>query len=70
MRALGIQRALENHPLSLFLIDLERDLKVQCENISSLEEIRWLQNSFSTWVNDSDYNTEFYHSQALARCLT
>ncbi|XP_028757951.1 uncharacterized protein LOC114717017 [Neltuma alba] len=61
----SIRRSLEESPFSLHLLNLERKLLVEYEDICLSEELLWLQNSRNQWINDGDRNTKFYHTKAL-----
>ena len=65
-RLRGIQVALASNPTS-FLVNLERDLRVEFMEVSKLEEEFWALKSRITWLVEGDRNRGFYHTTALVR---
>ncbi|XP_028785100.1 uncharacterized protein LOC114741006 [Neltuma alba] len=63
----GVQKALERNPFNSYLLEIERALLDDYENVCMQEEILWLQKSRSQWICDGDRNTHYYHTKALIR---
>lgn len=59
-----VQVALSTNPNN-FLVEMERDLKLEFTEISKFEEEFWAMKSRITWLVDGDRNTSFYHTLAL-----
>ncbi|KAF3965733.1 hypothetical protein CMV_010108 [Castanea mollissima] len=59
----GIQAAFSVNP-NTFLVDLERDLRAEFNEIAKLEEEFWAMKSRITWLVEGDRNTSFYHTSA------
>ncbi|XP_075634949.1 uncharacterized protein LOC142607348 [Castanea sativa] len=62
----GIQAALSVNPNTV-LVDLERDLRAEFNEIAKLEEEFWAMKSRITWLVEGDRNTSFYHTSASVR---
>ena len=60
----GIQATLSINPNN-FLVDLERELRVEYHEIAELEEEFWAMKSQITWLVEGDRNTNFYHISTL-----
>lgn len=65
-RIRGFQRATQfrDNP---FLENLEVRLKEELQDILNREEIMWFQKARTTWMNDGDRNTKFYHTKTKVR---
>lgn len=50
-----------------FLIKLEKNLRVEFEEVIKLEEDFWLMKARILWLVEGDRNTAFYHTSALIR---
>lgn len=60
-RISGIQKCLENY-YSKKLVDLEKDLRAELENVLDNEELLWKQKSRKDWLTLGDRNTRYFHS--------
>ena len=65
-RLLGIQVALSIRP-NRFLLELERQLRLEFHDISKIEEGFGPMKSRITWLVEGDRSTRFYHTLALVR---
>ncbi|XP_028773891.1 uncharacterized protein LOC114730946 [Neltuma alba] len=66
-RISGVQKKLEESPLSHQLQKLNRDLCQEYESICLQEELLWIQKSRSDCINLGDRNTAYYHRKAKIR---
>ncbi|GKV17362.1 hypothetical protein SLEP1_g27876 [Rubroshorea leprosula] len=62
----GIQQALQSKNSS-FLIDLEKTLSKEYQDILKYEEDMWFMKSRIQWIQNGDRNTKFFHVSALKR---
>ena len=62
----GIQQALESY-YSQGLLNLEKQLKTDLEEVLTEEEIIWHQKSRRDWLILGDCNTSYYHHKTLSR---
>ena len=62
----GIQKALSFRPC-LALLELEKELTLQYQNILHLEEEFWSLKSWLQWTNLGDRNTTFFHLSTICR---
>ncbi|XP_056692109.1 uncharacterized protein [Spinacia oleracea] len=62
----GIQLALANK-YSGFLVNLERDLLKQLDDILNKERLIWAQKAGMNWRKYADYNTKYFHILAKIR---
>ena len=65
-RLRGIQRAFESY-YSWGLVDLEKKLKADLEEVLTQEEIIWHQKARRDWLLLGDRNTSYYHHKTLSR---
>lgn len=65
-RIAGIQKVLcrQNVP---FLVNLEKQLTQEYNEILSNEEIFWRQKSRNIWLKEGDKNTRFFHLSTIVR---
>ena len=56
-----------NHSFSSDIITLEASLQEEYREILKQEELLWFQNSHEDWIKSGDYNTRFFHIQAVVR---
>ncbi|GMI80935.1 hypothetical protein like AT1G43760 [Hibiscus trionum] len=52
---------------SEFLIDLEKELKLDLAKVLKDEESLWRQKSRNSWILDGDRNTRFFHASTIVR---
>jgi hypothetical protein len=62
----GIQKSLSFRPC-VVLLDLEKDLTCQYQNILHLEEEFWALKSKLQWSTLGDRNTSFFHLSTICR---
>lgn len=62
----GIQKSLSQF-YSSFLVNLERTLIQEYNDVLKQEELFWFQKSRVKWIMDGDSNTKFFHQSTLAR---
>lgn len=62
----GLQRKLKERQ-SQYLINLERLLKVELNEILKQEEALWKQKSRVPWLNEGEQNTHFCHLSIMRR---
>lgn len=60
----GIQATLSVNPNN-FLVDLERVLRAEFQEINKLEEEFWAMKARITWLVEGERNTGFYHTSTL-----
>ena len=56
----GIQRSLQ-YKLNSYLDRLEKEVQGELRSTLWQEEILWFQKARTTWLNDGDKNTTYYH---------
>lgn len=62
----GIQKVLP-HKFNLFLINLEKELQNELNEVLIQEEIFWFQKSRRQWLSQWDRNTKYYHLKTIVR---
>lgn len=62
----GVQRAPAQRYFN-FLLDLERELKMERNLILQQEEMLWLQKSRIEWLKLGDNNTRLFHTSTMVR---
>lgn len=65
-RIAGVQRAMATK-CNNGLIKLEKDLRLEMEEILRQEEMYWFQQSKEEWIRSGDRNTQYYHAAATIR---
>jgi len=63
----GIQRKLQSGRNNLFLVNLEKKLQQELDQIWKMEELMWFQRSRAKLLIDGDRNTRYYHLKAVTR---
>ncbi|KAI9076054.1 hypothetical protein K1719_041988 [Acacia pycnantha] len=66
-RLRGIQQRLEDNPFLDSLIELDKSLQDEYEEVCFQEKLLWIHKSSSDWICLGDRNTTFYHTKALIR---
>ncbi|KAK8604437.1 hypothetical protein V6N13_099379 [Hibiscus sabdariffa] len=64
-RLRGIDKALQSR-YNEYLIDLDRTLRCELEEVMQQEELLWFQKSRSKWVSYEDQNTRFSMHRLLS----
>ncbi|KAK8608913.1 hypothetical protein V6N13_025223 [Hibiscus sabdariffa] len=62
----GIDKALQSR-YNESLVEFERTLRGELEEVLKQEELLWFQKSWSKWVSYWDQNTQFFHASTIAR---
>ena len=65
-RLKGIQASLSISP-NVFLVELEKKLRLDYAEVAKLEEEFWAMKARILWLVEGDRNTSFYHTSALVR---
>ncbi|KAK9988211.1 hypothetical protein SO802_028450 [Lithocarpus litseifolius] len=65
-RLSGIQRVMADRP-TYFLVNLEKELRLELNSILKQEEELWALKSRINWMIQGDRNTSFYHVSTLIR---
>ncbi|KAL4387754.1 hypothetical protein GQ457_09G023660 [Hibiscus cannabinus] len=65
-RIKGVERELERSPNS-FLEGLDKELKRELDVVLAQEESLWHQKARSSWIENGDRNTRFFHTSVMAR---
>ncbi|KAL4285489.1 hypothetical protein GQ457_16G010300 [Hibiscus cannabinus] len=65
-RIKGVERELERSPNS-FLEGLDKELKRELDVVLAQEESMWHQKARSSWIENGDQNTRFFHTSVMAR---
>ncbi|OMO86377.1 reverse transcriptase [Corchorus capsularis] len=65
-RLLGIQKEISVKP-SHFLLDLDRELRLELANLIRKEETLWAMKSRIDWLLEGDNNTSFFHKSTIVR---
>ena len=63
-RLKGIQEKLSIRPNN-FLVELEKNLRVEYAKVIRMEEEFWAMKAWILWLVEGDQNTAFYHTSAL-----
>ena len=66
VRLKGIQESLSFRPND-FLVELDRNLRLEYAEVVRLEEEFWAMKARILWLVEGDRNTAFYHTSALVR---
>ena len=65
-RLKGIEESLSIRPND-FLVELDRNLRLEYADVIRLEEEFWAMKAWILWLVKGDRNTAFYHTSALVR---
>ncbi|KAF7844787.1 ribonuclease H [Senna tora] len=65
-RLSGIQLAKEKN-FNPYLVDLEKRIFQELEEVLNQEETIWFQKARCQWIKDGDQNTKYYHTKAINR---
>ncbi|XP_012442191.1 uncharacterized protein LOC105767229 [Gossypium raimondii] len=66
-RRIGKIQAAFDRKCSRFLLELELKLKIEYENIIDEEESLWRQKSKIEWIQQGDWNTNYFDTKTLRR---